>query len=156
VCYIDAEMPELEKRAGSKGFLSILLGSENHYDVYGSGLFTSSDMTQRIVQRFVNAYLKAFGYVIKNPEEAAKIVAASAPELRDKKDVFREQLQADIDHTFTSDATDARGLGAMDRAVWQSIVDVLTTQKVIEHLRRRTLFDTRFVEKAAQALPAGG
>ena len=44
------------------------------------------------------------------------------PELRDKKDVFREQLQADIDHTFTSDATDARGLGAMDRAVWQSIV----------------------------------
>jgi NitT/TauT family transport system substrate-binding protein len=72
--YLDAEVPELEAKAGGPGSLSIMQGSDFGYVVYGSGLFTSERMiTERsdIVQRFVNAYARAFADVIKNPDEAA-------------------------------------------------------------------------------------
>jgi NitT/TauT family transport system substrate-binding protein len=152
-CYIDAEVPELEAKAGGDGSLSILLGSENGYDVYGSGLFTSQnliDENPELVQRFVNAYVKAFEYVTENPDEAAQILADSSPELKAKKDVFREQLQADIEHTFTSELTDEKGLGAMDPAIWEKTVETLASQKVIETVPEvDSLYDERFVEKAA-------
>ena len=74
--YLDAEVPELETKAGGPGSLSIMLGSDFGYVVYGSGLFTSEKMIAEhgdIVQRFVNAYAQAFADVIKNPEEAADL-----------------------------------------------------------------------------------
>ena len=152
-CYIDAEVPELQAKTGGEGSLSILLGSENGYDVYGSGLFTSQELIDEnpeLVQRFVNAYIKAFEYVSENPDETAQVLADSAPELKDKKDVFREQLQADIEHTFTSDLTDQKGLGAMDPAIWEKTVETLTSQKVIETAPEvDSLYDAQFVEQAA-------
>ncbi|MGB7097180.1 MAG: ABC transporter substrate-binding protein, partial [Xanthobacteraceae bacterium] len=42
--YLDAEVPELEAKAGGPGSLSILQGSDYGYVVYGSGLFTSEKM----------------------------------------------------------------------------------------------------------------
>ena len=57
--YLDAEVPELEAKAGGPGSLSILQGSDFGYTVYGSGLFTSEKMIAEhsdLVQRFVNAY----------------------------------------------------------------------------------------------------
>lgn len=152
ICYIDAEVPELQAKAGGEGSLSILHGAENGYDVYGSGMFTSQKMIDadpELVQRFTNAYLKAFQYVIDNPAEAAKITAESAPELADKVEVFTEQIQADIDFTFESDTTKANGLGAMDAAKWQETIDVLADQKVIEKApEAATVFDNSFVEAA--------
>jgi len=85
-----------------------------------------------LVQRFTNAYLKAFEYVQDNPEEAAQLLADSSAELAGNTELFTKQLQADIDHTFTSTATEASGLGAMDEEMWASTIDILTSQKVIE------------------------
>ncbi len=70
--YIDAEVPELEAKAGGPGSLSILQGSDFGYTVYGSGLFTSEKMIAErsdVVQRFVNAYMQAFADVIKDPRK---------------------------------------------------------------------------------------
>jgi NitT/TauT family transport system substrate-binding protein len=85
--YLDAEVPELEAKAGGPGSLSIMQGSDFGYVVYGSGLFTSERMiTERsdIVQRFVNAYAQAFADVIKNPDEAADLTIKENPEYAQK------------------------------------------------------------------------
>src|SRR5690348_11514505 len=69
--YIDAEVPELEAKAGGPGSLSIMQGSNFGYTVYGSGLFTAAKVvTERadLVQRFVNAYMRAFADVAQNPQ----------------------------------------------------------------------------------------
>ncbi|MFC5337482.1 ABC transporter substrate-binding protein [Leucobacter denitrificans] len=153
ICYIDAEVPELEAKAGGPGSLSIMLGSENGYDVYGSGMFTSQaliDDNPDLVERFTRAYLKAFQWTIDNPEEAATILAASSAELAGKESIFIEQLQADIDFTFESDATASEGLGTMHEDVWQNTIDVLANQGVIETApEASSVFDISF-QKAAQ------
>lgn len=135
ICYIDAEVPLLEDAAGGEGSLSILLGTDHGYDAYGSGMFTTDEMIEEnpdLVQRFTNAYLRAFEFVAENPEETAELLATSAPELADNADLFTRQLQADIDYTFTSPTTEASGLGAMDEGMWQSTIDILTAQGVLQ------------------------
>lgn len=151
VCYIDAEVPLLEKHAGGDDTLSILMGSENGYKAYGSGLFTTDEMIQDdpdLVQRFTNAYLRAFEYVKKKPEQASQVLADSSPELADNTELFTKQLQADIDHTFTSSTTESRGLGAMDGAMWKSTIETLTGQGVIKGTIPETseVFDSTFVD----------
>lgn len=154
-CYIDAEVPELEAKAGGEGSLSILRGADNGYDVYGSGLFTSEKMiaeAPELVQRFTNAYMRAFDFVIDQPEETAKILADAQPQLAGKEDVFVEQIQADIDQTFTSELTKREGLGAMDPQVWRETIDTLAKQGVIENAPEvDSVYDGRFIEKATQA-----
>lgn len=154
ICYIDAEVPELEAKAGGPGSLSVMLGSDNGYDVYGSGMFTSEkliDENPDLVQRFTRAYIKSFQAVLDDPEAAAQILADSAPELADKKEVFLEQLQADIDYTFESDLTAELGLGAMDPDVWETTIDVLSTQGVIETAPEvDEVFDASFLESVGK------
>lgn len=152
ICYIDAEVPELEDKAGGEGSLSILSGAQNGYDVYGSGLFTNQQLVEddpELVQHFVNAYLRAFEYVIDHPEEAAEIVAESSPELATKTETFERQLEADIESTFTSDYTDKHGIGSMSDEEWRSTVDTLVEQGVIEGEPPAvdTMRDTTFVDK---------
>ena len=80
--YIDAEVPELEAKAGGAGSLSILHGSDFGYDAYGSGLFTSEKMIAEkpdLVQRFVKAYLQAFAFVVEHPKDAVDIVVKANP-----------------------------------------------------------------------------
>lgn len=153
ICYVDAEVPELEAKAGGPGSLSIILGADNGYDVYGSGMFTSQkliDENPDLVERFTRAYLKAFQWVIDNPQEAAEILAASAPELAGKEPIFVAQLQADIDFTFESDATASEGLGAMHEDTWQATIDTLAKQGVIESAPEAAeVFDVSF-QQAAQ------
>lgn len=153
VCYIDAEVPQLENAAGGKGSLDVLLGSEHGYEVYGSGLFTSDEMTENnpgLVQRFTDAYLKAFQYVIDHPGRTADILAEASPEVRDKAGIFERQLQADIDHTFTSDVTEQKGLGAMDEDVWRKTIDTLAEQGVLkgEPPAVEDVYDPAFVRKS--------
>lgn len=150
-CYIDAEVPQLEEAAGGAGTLSVLLGSDAGYDVYGSGLFAGDEMIKKnpdLVQRFTNAYLKAFTYVLDHPAETAKLLSETAPENASKAGLFQKQLQADIDHTFTSDVTTANGLGAMDEAEWQSTIDVLAGQGVLKGAKPTTkdVYDDTFVK----------
>ena len=116
--YIDAEVPELEAKAGGPGSLSIMQGSDFGYTVYGSGLFTSEKMIAErsdVVQRFVNAYMQAFADVIKSPEEAADIIIKANPEYGPKKDVLVKQIEADIKSTFFSADTKTNGIGWMTK-----------------------------------------
>jgi len=129
--YIDAEVPELEAKAGGPGSLSILQGSDYGYVVYGSGLFTSEKMIAErsdVVQRFVNAYMQAFADVINNPDEAADIIIKANPEYGPKKDVLVKQIEADIKGTFFSDDTKANGLGWMTKDKWEKTTAILLDQ----------------------------
>jgi len=129
--YLDAEVPELEAKAGGPGSLSIMQGSDFGYVVYGSGLFTSERMiTERsdIVQRFVNAYAQAFADVIKNPDEAADLTIKENPEYAQKRDVLIAQIDADVKHTFFSSDTLARGIGSMNEDTWRKTVNTLVEQ----------------------------
>ena len=97
--YLDAEVPELEAKAGGAGSLSIMQGSDFGYAVYGSGLFTSEKMIAEksdVVQRFVNAYIAGVRRRHQNPEEAAEIIVKANPEYAQKKDVLVKQIEADI------------------------------------------------------------
>jgi NitT/TauT family transport system substrate-binding protein len=134
--YIDAEVPELEAKAGGPGSLSIMLGSKFGYDIYGSGLFTSDKMISEkpdLVKRFVAAYVKAFNDVVADPKAAVAMVVKDNPEYAGKKEeVLLAQLQADIASTFSSDETKAHGLGAMSKEEWIKTLSVLQQQGALK------------------------
>jgi NitT/TauT family transport system substrate-binding protein len=129
--YIDAEVPELEAKAGGPGSLSIMQGSDFGYTVYGSGLFTSEKMIAEksdLVQRFVTAYTQAFADVIKSPKEAADIIVEANPEYADKKEILVKQIEADVKSTFFSADTKAHGIGWMTKEKWASTAKILLDQ----------------------------
>ncbi|MBZ0138955.1 MAG: ABC transporter substrate-binding protein [Pseudorhodoplanes sp.] len=132
--YIDAELPELEAKAGGPGSLNILLGYENGFVAFGSGLITSEKTINDrpdLVRRFVRAYLQAFAFTIKNPEKAADAIIAENPEFAGRRNVLIAQLKADIAKTFTSEATREHGLGYMPESVSKATVDMLVAQRMI-------------------------
>jgi len=149
--YIDAEVPELEAKAGGPGSLSVMLGADFGYDIYGSGLFTSAALIQSkpdLVRRFVAAYMKAFAYTIAHPEEAAAITAKAAPGYAAKQDVLLSQLQADIRSTFTNADSKAHGLGWMSGTAWAKTVKVLKDQGGLKvDLDPQSLYTDQFLPK---------
>lgn len=151
-CYIDAELPTLQADAKDQGPISVLLGADLGYKVFGSGIFTSEKMIKNnpdTVKKFVAAYIEAFQWVIDNQAEACQITAAASDLTKDQAPLFQAQLKEDVDHTFTSDTTKAHGLGYMDPAQWQATVDVLSTAKVLKSSPDpSTLFDNTFVNAA--------
>jgi len=148
--YIDAEVPELEDKAGGAGSLSILLGADFHYEAYGSGLLTAAKLIQDnpdLVKRFVAAYKKAFEWTVQNPDEAASITAKAVPGYADKAPVLLAQIKADIGSTFSTDDTKAHGLGWMTKARWQTTVDTLSSQGALKgELAADTLFTDQFLQ----------
>jgi NitT/TauT family transport system substrate-binding protein len=135
VGYVDAEVPELEAKAGGPGSLSIMLGADFGWKAYGSGLFASQKTIADkpdVVRRFVKAYREAFDYVVAHPEEAAEITARAVPGYADKKDVLLAQLKADIASTFSSPATKEHGLGWMTKAQWDETLKTLVDQGVLK------------------------
>jgi NitT/TauT family transport system substrate-binding protein len=150
--YIDAEVPELEAKAGGPGSLSIMQGSNFGYAVYGSGLFTSEKMIAEksdLVQRFVNAYMQAFADVVKNPKEAADIIVEANPEYAAKKEVLVKQIEADIKGTFFSPDTKAHGLGWMTNEAWANTTKILLSQNVMKQpIKVETAFDDKFLSAA--------
>lgn len=154
--YLDAEVPELEAKAGGPGSLSILPGWKFGYAVYGSGLFTSETMIATrasVVQRFVAAYLRAFADVIKEPEEAARIIAQALPEYAAKTEVLTAQIRADLANTFLSDDTRVNGAGWMTDEKWKKTVAVLLDQKVLAApIDVKAAYDNVFLSKARQSM----
>jgi NitT/TauT family transport system substrate-binding protein len=145
--YVDAEVPELEAKAGGKGSLSILLGADYGWKVLGSGLFTSAKMIAEkpdLVRRFTTAYLEAFKDVVAHPKEAVDITVKANPEYQDKADVLTDQLDADIKSTFTNADTKAHGLGWMSPEAWKQTISVLTDQGV---LKTPVALDTVYTDK---------
>ena len=153
--YMDAEVPELEAKAGGAGSLSILQGADFGWTVYGSGMFTSAKLIADkpdLVQRFTAAYAKAFQYVVEHPEDAVSIVAAANPEYKDKTAVLLEQLEADVKHTFFSADTKANGIGHIDPATWAGMIKTLQDQGSLPAGgSTEGAFDDQFITKA-QAL----
>jgi len=126
--YVDAEVPELEAKAGGPGSLSVLLGADAGYVAYGSGLFTSARMIHDhpdLVRRFTKAYLEAFRSVVEDPEGAVKITVAANPEYAGKAGVLLAQLKADLASTFFSPDTKAHGIGWIDSARWAATAKML-------------------------------
>jgi len=150
--YIDAELPELEARAGGRGSLNVLLGSDNGIITYGYGLVTSEKMIRDkpdLVRRFVHAYLKALAFTIRNPEPTVDAVIAENPESRPRRNVLIAQLRADIAKTFTSNATKYYGLGYMPRVISQATIDMLVAQQMIPApLDIDKAFDNSFIGDA--------
>ena len=134
-CYVDAEITILEEHAGGPGSLSVLMGSDWGYDAYGTGVFASDEMIENnpeLVQRFMNAYVKALEFVAENPDVAAETLAASSPELAENADLYAAQIEADIEQTFSSPQADEHGLGTMTEESWASMISMLAEQGVIE------------------------
>jgi NitT/TauT family transport system substrate-binding protein len=153
--YIDAEVPELEAKAGGVGSLSIMQGSDFGYPVYGSGLFTSEKMIAEkadVVERFAKAYMRAFADVIENPDAAADIIVRANPEYAAKKDVLVKQIEADIKGTFFSPDTKTNGIGWMTQANWEKTIRTLVDQGAMKQsIDASTAFTDKFLT-AAQAL----
>ncbi|ROT46383.1 ABC transporter substrate-binding protein [Pusillimonas sp. NJUB218] len=152
--YINAEVPELEAKAGGKGSLSILMGADYGYNAYGSGMFTSEEMIKNnpdLVQRFTKAYLKAFEYVINHPDEAVDIIIKANPEYSAKRDMLKNQLAADIS-TFFDTATKEQGIGIITPEQWKATAEILVAQEVLPKDASRTAgYDMTF-QKAANPL----
>jgi len=150
--YIDAEVPELEAKAGGPGSLSIMLGSDFGYTVYGSGLFTAAKVLAEradLVQRFVNAYMRAFADVIQNPREAADIIVRANPEYAPKRDVLVQQIDADIKSTFFGNETKTNGIGWMTKERWQQTVKILVDQGAMKQtIDPSAAFTDTFLTKA--------
>jgi NitT/TauT family transport system substrate-binding protein len=150
--YVDAEVPELEAKAGGPGSLSILLGADYGYTAYGSGVFTSEKMIADkpdVVQRFVKAYLQAFKFVVENPQPAIDIVVAANPEYKGKEETLLKQLDADIKSTFFSPYTKQHGIGAINDKQWTETAQVLKEQGVLPaDFSAAGGFNSSFVEKS--------
>jgi NitT/TauT family transport system substrate-binding protein len=150
--YIDAELPELEAKAGGPGSLNILLGSKYGVSAYGSGVITSEAMIKEhpdLVRRFMKAYLQAFAYTINHPEEAADAIVAKHPEYATRRDVLVAQLKQDIANTFTSEATRQHGLGYMPEDVSLKTIQMLVDQKMIPAaIDLAKAFDNSFIGDA--------
>lgn len=151
--YMDAEVPELEAKAGGPGSLSILQGADHGFVAYGSGVFTSEKMIAEkkdLVKRFVAAYLAAFQDVIANPAEAVDITAKAVPEYADKKEVLAAELKADLDATFLNADTKAHGIGILTKARWDGTTETLVKQGALTDTSKVGAgFDASFVSAAA-------
>jgi len=122
VGYLDAEIPELEARAGGAGSLEIVPGADHGYDLLGSGLVAGEALVRtrgELARRFTRAYLRAFRDVLANPREAVAIMVKHRPDVADKRDVLLRQLDADVRGSFTSADTRAHGLGWNPPGRWQ-------------------------------------
>jgi len=150
--YIDAEVPELEAKAGGPGSLSILLGADYGYNAYGSGVFTSEKMIADkpdVVQRFVTAYLQGFKFVVDNPQEAVDIVVRANPEYKGKEETLLKQLNADIKSTFFSAYTKLHGIGVISDKQWTETAQVLQEQGLLPAtFKSAGGFNSSFAEKA--------
>jgi NitT/TauT family transport system substrate-binding protein len=151
--YVDAEVPELEAKAGGPGSLSILMGADNGWTAYGSGLFTSQTLIKSnpdLVGRFVTSYREAFDFVLEHPAEAAEIEARSVPGYAEKTNVLLAQIEADKANTFTNAETKQHGLGWMTKTRWMETLKLLTAQGVLKKpVVEEDLFTDAFLQPDA-------
>ncbi|TKI07821.1 ABC transporter substrate-binding protein [Martelella alba] len=147
--YVDAEVPELEAKAGGPGTLSILYGADYGYDAYGSGVFAADKTLAEhpdLVKRFVKAYMQGFVYTLDHPKEAVALLVKDNPEYRGKEQVLAQELAQDIQHTMLSPATKSQGLGIITADQWQKTADILMTQGVLaKDADYRSAFDASYL-----------
>ncbi len=102
------------------------------FDTPGYALITYEDYAKNrasVVSALARATAKGIDYALQHPEEAVSILVQAAPEL--KANIEAEKWRATIPAS-TSAATKRDGAGALDRAKWESLNDLLKTYSVIE------------------------
>ncbi len=118
------EHPELKLRVWPMAKLG--------FDTPGYALITSETLAAKnpqMVKAFTAATLKGTDYALKHPDEAVAILVQGAPEL--KPAIEAAKWKATIPVT-TGPATAAGGLGALDRAKWETLNDLLKTYGIID------------------------
>jgi NitT/TauT family transport system substrate-binding protein len=102
------------------------------FDTPGYALITSETLAAKnpqMVKAFTAATLKGTEYALKNPDDAVAILIRGAPEL--KPDIEAAKWKATIPVT-TGQATKRDGLGALDRAKWERLNELLKTYGIID------------------------
>jgi NitT/TauT family transport system substrate-binding protein len=102
------------------------------FDTPGYALVTNDDLLAKkpdMVRAFTKATMRGAEYAMKNGDESVAILIKAAPEL--KTEVEAKKWAATIP-AVTSAATKKDGLGALDKAKWASLNDLLKTYDVIE------------------------
>ena len=103
------------------------------FDTPGYALITSEQFAgknPKAVGAFAKATFEGTDYALKHPDEAVEILVKAAPEL--KKEIESAKWKATIGPT-QSEATKKNGLGAMDKAKWENLNDILKTYAVIDN-----------------------
>jgi NitT/TauT family transport system substrate-binding protein len=119
------EHPELKLKVWTMASLG--------FDTPGYALITSEEYaakSSKIVSAFAKASFKGTDYALRNPNEAVDILVKGAPEL--KKEIEIAKWDATIGPT-QSPATERDGLGAMDKAKWENLNELLKTYAVIDN-----------------------
>lgn len=102
------------------------------FDTPGYALITSEELASKnpkLVTAFTKATFKGTEYALAHPEESVAILVKASPEL--KAEVEAAKWKETIPVT-TSPATKKDGLGALDRAKWEALNDLLKTYAVID------------------------
>jgi NitT/TauT family transport system substrate-binding protein len=118
------EHPELKLKVWTMASLG--------FDTPGYALVTSEDLAKakpKVVKDFTAATMKGTEYALAHPDEAVAMLVAGAPEL--KSDIEAAKWKATIPATI-SEVTKTNGLGALDRAKWEALDDLLKTYAIIE------------------------
>ncbi len=76
------------------------------------------------IRAFVAATLRAMEEIIADPERGLDAAIARVPELGEGRQAQAAILAATVE-TWTSDFTDANGLGAIDREAWETSVEFM-------------------------------
>ena len=103
------------------------------FDTPGYALISSDEYAAKnpkIVGAFAKATFKGTDYALKNADEAVDILVKAAPEL--KKEIESAKWKATIGPT-QSEATKKDGLGAMDKAKWENLNELLQSYAVIDN-----------------------
>ena len=98
-------------------------------DYYTPILITSQEQIEAdpdMVKAFVGAVAKGYEYAIDNPDSAADILLAAAPELDEN---LVKASQAWLANEYQADASQ---WGIQDRAIWQNFGDFLIASEVLE------------------------
>jgi NitT/TauT family transport system substrate-binding protein len=119
------EHPELKLKVWTMASLG--------FDTPGYALITSEEYAARnpkIVSVLAKATFKGTDFALRNPDEAVDILVKAAPEL--KKKIEAAKWKATIGPTQSA-ATERDGLGAIDRAKWENLNELLKTYAVIDN-----------------------
>jgi NitT/TauT family transport system substrate-binding protein len=118
------EHPELKLRVWTMASLG--------FDTPGYAIITYEDMIKQkpqLVKAFTSAAMKGTDFALKNPDEAVAILVKAVPELKTNIEIAKWKATIPVS---TGPATEKGGLGAMDRAKWDTLNDLLKTYGVIE------------------------
>jgi NitT/TauT family transport system substrate-binding protein len=111
----------------NEGFSPFVLTVDEITPLPGPGLVvgeTTLTSKPNTLRAFIAATLRAMKEIIADPEVGLADAITAVPDLANDRELQLSILQATID-TWQSPYTEAHGLGAIDRAAWQTSLDFM-------------------------------